>query len=151
MATIIRLLPMQGAEYHYHIQVEADGLQRRVRENQTSGHVAGIVKRVRALKALSRYFWVSYVPQPLMRGDQARFCAALSTPWPPRRSPHHELQHVQKALCRLDIALIAGMMECDQYVVGKASRIARGRRIAGQTFGHPIWAPLLRSQTGPLP
>ena len=33
-ATIMRLLPMQGTEYHYHIQVEADGFQRRVRENQ---------------------------------------------------------------------------------------------------------------------
>jgi hypothetical protein len=34
MATIVRLLPMQGTEYHYHIQVETDGLQRRVRESQ---------------------------------------------------------------------------------------------------------------------
>jgi hypothetical protein len=33
-ATIMRLLPMQDTEYHYHIQLEADGLQRRVRENQ---------------------------------------------------------------------------------------------------------------------
>jgi hypothetical protein len=33
-ATVTRLLPMEGAEYQYHIQVEADGLQRRVRENQ---------------------------------------------------------------------------------------------------------------------
>ena len=34
LATVTRLLPMQGAEYQYHIQVEADGLQRRVLENQ---------------------------------------------------------------------------------------------------------------------
>jgi hypothetical protein len=33
-ATIMRLLPMQGTENQYHIQLEADGLQRRVRENQ---------------------------------------------------------------------------------------------------------------------
>jgi hypothetical protein len=34
LATVTRLLPMQDAEYQYHIQVEADGLQRRVLENQ---------------------------------------------------------------------------------------------------------------------
>jgi hypothetical protein len=33
-ATIMRLLPTQGTENQYHIQLEADGLQRRVRENQ---------------------------------------------------------------------------------------------------------------------
>jgi hypothetical protein len=33
-ATVTRLLPMEGAQYQYHINVEADGLQRRVRENQ---------------------------------------------------------------------------------------------------------------------
>jgi hypothetical protein len=33
-ATVTRLLPKQGAEYQYHIQVEPDGLQRRVWENQ---------------------------------------------------------------------------------------------------------------------
>jgi hypothetical protein len=34
LPTVTRLLPMQGAEYQYHIQVEADGLQRRVLEHQ---------------------------------------------------------------------------------------------------------------------
>ena len=34
LATVTRLLPMEGAQYQYHINVEADGLQRRVRENQ---------------------------------------------------------------------------------------------------------------------
>ena len=34
MATVMRLLPMQGTQYQYHIQLDADGLQRRVWENQ---------------------------------------------------------------------------------------------------------------------
>jgi hypothetical protein len=34
MATVTRLLPVEGAEYQYQIQVAADGLLRRVRENQ---------------------------------------------------------------------------------------------------------------------
>jgi hypothetical protein len=38
MATVTRLLPMQGTEYQYHIQIEADGFQRRVRESQLRPH-----------------------------------------------------------------------------------------------------------------
>jgi hypothetical protein len=34
MATVTRLLPMEGSEYQYHIQVGADGLLRRAREDQ---------------------------------------------------------------------------------------------------------------------
>jgi hypothetical protein len=34
MATVTRLLPMEGGENQYHVKVDADGLQRRVRENQ---------------------------------------------------------------------------------------------------------------------
>jgi hypothetical protein len=34
MATVTRLLPVEGAQYQYQIQVAADGLLRRVRENQ---------------------------------------------------------------------------------------------------------------------
>jgi hypothetical protein len=33
-ATIIRLLPKQGAEYQYHVQIETDGLLRRAWESQ---------------------------------------------------------------------------------------------------------------------
>jgi hypothetical protein len=33
-ATVSRLLPKEGADYQYHVQVEADGLARRVREKQ---------------------------------------------------------------------------------------------------------------------
>jgi hypothetical protein len=33
-ATISRLLPREGAEFQYHIQVGTDGLERRVRESQ---------------------------------------------------------------------------------------------------------------------
>ena len=33
-ATVLRLLPKEGAEYQYHVQVEADGPARRVWENQ---------------------------------------------------------------------------------------------------------------------
>jgi len=33
-ATIIRLLPKEGAEYQYHIQIETDGLLQRGRESQ---------------------------------------------------------------------------------------------------------------------
>jgi hypothetical protein len=32
--TVTRLLPKEGGEYQYHIQVDPDGLQRRVRESQ---------------------------------------------------------------------------------------------------------------------
>jgi hypothetical protein len=34
MATVTRLLPMDGGEYQYHVKVDADGLLRRARENQ---------------------------------------------------------------------------------------------------------------------
>ncbi len=34
MATITRLLPRDGAEYQYHIQVVTDGLLRRAQESQ---------------------------------------------------------------------------------------------------------------------
>jgi hypothetical protein len=33
-AIVIRLLPVEGTEYQYQIQVAADGLLRRVRQNQ---------------------------------------------------------------------------------------------------------------------
>jgi hypothetical protein len=32
--TVTRLLPKEGGEYQYHIQVEPDGLQRRALESQ---------------------------------------------------------------------------------------------------------------------
>ena len=31
---VMRLLPKEGADYQYHVQVEADGPARRARENQ---------------------------------------------------------------------------------------------------------------------
>jgi hypothetical protein len=34
MATVMRLLPMEGGEYQYHIHVGTEDVQRRVRENQ---------------------------------------------------------------------------------------------------------------------
>ena len=34
MATVMRLLPMDGGEYQYHVKVDADGRLRRARENQ---------------------------------------------------------------------------------------------------------------------
>ena len=34
MATVTRLLPMEGGEYQYHVKVGADGLLRRAREDQ---------------------------------------------------------------------------------------------------------------------
>ena len=34
MATVIRLLPKDGGEYQYHIQLAPDGVRRRVWENQ---------------------------------------------------------------------------------------------------------------------
>jgi hypothetical protein len=34
MAVVTRRLPMDGVEYQYHVQVEADGLERRVWESQ---------------------------------------------------------------------------------------------------------------------
>ena len=58
------------------------------------------------------------VPQPLMCCHQALLGAALSTTWPSRWPPHHELQHVQQAPRRLDIALVASVVECDQYMIG---------------------------------
>jgi hypothetical protein len=38
MATVTRLLPMDGGEYQYHVRVGTDGLQRRVRESQLRPH-----------------------------------------------------------------------------------------------------------------
>ena len=63
-------------------------------------------------------FGVLHVPQPLMCCHQAFLGAALSTTWASWRPPHHELQHVQQAPCHLDITLIAGVVECDQHMVG---------------------------------
>jgi hypothetical protein len=67
-----------------------------------------------------------HVPQPLMRCHQAFLCATLPTirrrPWP----PHHEFQDIQQGPRRLDITLVAGVVECDQHMIGKTSRSARG-------------------------
>jgi hypothetical protein len=82
--------------------------------------VTDIVRRVRAFDAVSVFkcFRVLYVPQPFMRCHKAFLGAALSTTWPSRWPPHHELQHVQQAPRRLDITPIAGVVERDQHMVG---------------------------------
>ena len=80
--------------------------------------MTAIVNPDSCLPSAEPRFVVLYVPQPFIGRDQAFFGAALSTTWPSRRPPHHKLQHVQKAPCHLDITLIAGVVECDQHMVG---------------------------------
>jgi len=80
--------------------------------------MTAIVNPDSCLPSAEPRFVVLYVPQPFIGRDQAFFGAALSTTRPPLRPPHHELQHVQQAPCHFDITLIAGVVECDQHMVG---------------------------------
>ena len=57
------------------------------------------------------------VPEPLVRGDQAFHVASTRAVRRQRPTRQHHFQDVQKLLGDLEVALVAGVMECDQDLV----------------------------------
>ena len=58
------------------------------------------------------------VPESLMRGDQGIRIAASIAGWRQWRPCQHDPEGVQQLLRNLEVALIAGLVECDQDLVG---------------------------------
>lgn len=66
---------------------------------------------------------MTQVPQPLMRGDKAFHIAPTSAVRRQGTARQHHFKNVEQLLRHLKIALVAGVMERDENLVGQASAI----------------------------
>src|SRR4051794_19182682 len=63
------------------------------------------------------------MPKTLVRGDQALHVAPARAVGCYRTARQHHLQNMQELLGHLEIALVAGVMKCDQDLIGETPAI----------------------------
>ena len=64
------------------------------------------------------------VPEPFMRGDQGIQIAASIAVWRQWTPCQHHLQGLEQPLGNLEVALIAGLVEGNEYLVGHPAGVA---------------------------
>src|ERR1700677_2367697 len=77
-----------------------------------------------ASRSVLRQLWMPQRPKPLVRCDQA-FLGPTISPRQAARPLGHKFEHRQQGNRDFDVPLIAGMMEGDQDLVGKAPGVPR--------------------------
>ena len=70
---------------------------------------------------------MAQVPEPLMRGDESIHIAPSIAGWGQWTALQHHLQDLKQRLGNLEVALIAGLMKGDEYLVGQPAGVALDR------------------------